>query len=107
MFRRLPSYFPNLSLKLLPLTEAEQKAFKETGFLKRLVFRVAPSTNKVGVAAVPAVRACACARVQSRGWRAQARRCLLHAELCGHRALELQALLEPCRSRPAGRKCQS
>lgn len=46
-WRRLPSFLPNLSLKLQPLTEAQQQAYEKTGHLKELVFKVAPSVNKV------------------------------------------------------------
>ena len=46
VWRRLPSYFPNLALKLVPLTEAQQAAFDKTGFLRVLTFRTAPSVNK-------------------------------------------------------------
>ena len=45
-WRRLPSFFPNLSLKLLPLEQAAQETFAKTGFLSPLAFRVAPSVNK-------------------------------------------------------------
>lgn len=47
VWRRLPSYFPNLPLKLIPLTEAQQTAYEKTGFLRRLAFRTLPSVNKV------------------------------------------------------------
>ena len=47
MFRRLPTYFPNFPLKLIPLTEAQQKIYEKTGFLRELAFRTIPSVNKV------------------------------------------------------------
>ena len=45
-WRRLPSFLPNLSLKLLPLNQAARDTFAKTGFLSQLAFRVPPSTNK-------------------------------------------------------------
>lgn len=48
VWRRLPSFLPNISLKPLPLSEAQQKAFQATGFLKEIAFKTAPSTSKVG-----------------------------------------------------------
>ena len=47
VFRRLPTYFPNFPLKLIPLTEAQQKIYEKTGFLRELAFRTIPSVNKV------------------------------------------------------------
>jgi hypothetical protein len=53
MWRRLPTYFPNLRLQMLPLT-AEQKALLgDTGWLREVAFRCEPKTTKV----------CACAAV--------------------------------------------
>jgi hypothetical protein len=49
-WRRLPAYLPNLSLKPLPLTEAQQQVYEKTGFLKELVFKTAPSVGKVRAA---------------------------------------------------------
>ncbi|KAL4857731.1 50S ribosomal protein L23 [Chlorella vulgaris] len=50
-WRRLPAYLPNLSLKPLPLTEAQQQVYEKTGFLKELVFKTAPSVGKVEIKA--------------------------------------------------------
>lgn len=47
VWRRLPSYLPNIGLKLIPLSEAQQKVFETTGFLKEIVFKTAPSVSKV------------------------------------------------------------
>ena len=46
-WRRLPSYLPNLALKLLPLDKAATETYAKTGFLEKLAFKVAPSTSKV------------------------------------------------------------
>lgn len=43
-------YLPNLVLKPLPLSEAQQQAYEKTGFLRELVFKTAPSVSKVGAA---------------------------------------------------------
>jgi hypothetical protein len=49
MWRRLPTYFPNLRLQMLPLT-AEQKALLgDTGWLREVAFRCEPKTTKVCV----------------------------------------------------------
>lgn len=50
VWRRLPAYLPNIGLKLLPLTEAQQQVFEKTGFLRELVFKTAPAVNKVRAA---------------------------------------------------------
>lgn len=47
MWRRLPAYLPNISLKLQPLSEAQQAVFEKTGFLRELVFKTPPSVSKV------------------------------------------------------------
>lgn len=49
VWKRLPAYLPNIGLKLLPLSEAQQVAFEQTGFLRELVFKTAPSVSKVEV----------------------------------------------------------
>lgn len=49
VWKRLPAYLPNLRLKLFPLSEAQQKTYEATGFLKELVFKTAPSTSKVEI----------------------------------------------------------
>ena len=46
-WRRLPAFLPNISLKLLPLSEAEQAAYQQTGRVRELVFKTAPSVSKV------------------------------------------------------------
>lgn len=66
-FRRLPSYLPNIYLRLLPLSEAEQKVFEKTGFLRKLTFRTTPSTNKVRLAVAGWRRRSAAAAAQSCG----------------------------------------
>jgi hypothetical protein len=50
VWRRLPSFLPNLSLKLLPLSEAQHTAFEQTGRLKELAFKTVPSVNKASIA---------------------------------------------------------
>jgi len=52
VFRRLPTYLPNFPLTLLPLTEAKQKLYEQTGFLKELAFKTLPRVNKVGILSV-------------------------------------------------------
>lgn len=49
MWRRLPAYLPNIQLKLLPLSEAQQQVFEKTGFLKEIAFKTAPSVSKVSL----------------------------------------------------------
>lgn len=46
-WRRLPAYLPNIVLKPLPLSEAQYAAFEQTGTLKELAFKTAPSVSKV------------------------------------------------------------
>ena len=45
--RRLPTYFPNLDLRLLPLTPEEMLQVVKTGWLPKAAFRTTPSVNKV------------------------------------------------------------
>ena len=52
VWHRLPSFLPNFTLKLLPLSEAQQKAFEATGFVRNVAFRTAPSASKVRSACV-------------------------------------------------------
>lgn len=49
VWRRLPSYFPNFPLKLIPLTETQQQVYEKTGFLKTLAFRTIPSVSKLDI----------------------------------------------------------
>jgi hypothetical protein len=46
-WRRLPSFLPNLPIRLLPFTEAQQKEFEATGYLRTVAFRTIPSLGKV------------------------------------------------------------
>ncbi|PRW45230.1 50S ribosomal L23 isoform B [Chlorella sorokiniana] len=50
-WRRLPAFLPNISLKLLPLSEAEQAAYQQTGRVRELVFKTAPSVSKLEIKA--------------------------------------------------------
>lgn len=55
-WRRLPACLPNLPLRLVPLSDAQQKAYEATGFVKQLVFKTVPSVGKVCVCVVFCVR---------------------------------------------------
>ena len=46
-WKRLPTYFLNFPLKLLPLSEKQQKAYETTGRLTELAFQTVPSAGKV------------------------------------------------------------
>ncbi|KDD75429.1 hypothetical protein H632_c689p1, partial [Helicosporidium sp. ATCC 50920] len=46
---RLPIALPNFTLKLLPLSEAQQRIYKETGFLRELAFKAPPNVSKLEV----------------------------------------------------------
>lgn len=59
-------YLPNLVLKPLPLSEAQQQAYEKTGFLRELVFKTAPSVSKVG--ALRRHQLCFGPHSQSCGW---------------------------------------
>ena len=45
--RRLPTYFANLDLRLMPLSPEETKQVMDTGWLKKAAFRTTPDVNKV------------------------------------------------------------
>lgn len=47
----MPSFLPNLPIRLLPFTEAQQKEFEATGHLRTVAFRTIPSLSKVRRAA--------------------------------------------------------
>lgn len=47
-WKRVPAFLPNLTLKLMPLSESQRAAFDATGFVKELVFRTTPQATKVG-----------------------------------------------------------
>lgn len=51
VWRRLPTYLPNLQLKLLPLKGEQLKQLQETGWLKEVAFRTTPNVNKVEIKA--------------------------------------------------------
>lgn len=46
-WRRVPTFLPNLPLKLLPLSETQRAAYDTTGFVKELVFKTVPQATKV------------------------------------------------------------
>lgn len=47
VWRRLPSFLPNIPIRLLPFTEAQQKEFEASGHLRTVAFRTIPSLSKV------------------------------------------------------------
>lgn len=47
VLKRLPIYFPNLQLKLMPLSEVQRQLWDTSGYVTELVFRTSPRTNKV------------------------------------------------------------
>eukprot|EP00205_Picochlorum_sp_RCC944_P000475 CAMPEP_0182611976 /NCGR_PEP_ID=MMETSP1330-20130603/16230_1 /TAXON_ID=464278 /ORGANISM="Picochlorum sp., Strain RCC944" /LENGTH=386 /DNA_ID=CAMNT_0024831449 /DNA_START=190 /DNA_END=1346 /DNA_ORIENTATION=+ len=46
VWRRVPAFLPNLILKLVPLSEAQQAVYAKTGFVKELVFKTVPQATK-------------------------------------------------------------
>jgi hypothetical protein len=46
-WKRLPTFFANIPLKLMPLTEGQQKAYETSGALKQVAFQTIPSVSKV------------------------------------------------------------
>ena len=46
-WKRLPTFFANIPLKLMPLTEGQQKAYETSGSLKQVAFQTIPSVSKV------------------------------------------------------------
>eukprot|EP01026_Neomeris_dumetosa_P077316 TRINITY_DN83369_c0_g1_i1.p2 TRINITY_DN83369_c0_g1~~TRINITY_DN83369_c0_g1_i1.p2 ORF type:complete len:134 (-),score=7.54 TRINITY_DN83369_c0_g1_i1:375-737(-) len=47
VYRRLPTWFPNFPLRLLPLTEEEFLQLKTTGWLRLVKFMTKPDMNKI------------------------------------------------------------
>lgn len=48
-WKRLPTFFANIPLKLMPLSETQQKAYETNGTLKQVAFQTIPSVSKVVV----------------------------------------------------------
>ena len=48
-WRRLPTYFVNFPLRLLPLSEKQQKIYEATGHLSEVAFKTTPKAGKVSV----------------------------------------------------------
>ncbi|KAL6766884.1 MRPL23 [Auxenochlorella protothecoides x Auxenochlorella symbiontica] len=48
-WRRLQAALPNLTLKLYPLSKAQQAIYETTGTVKELVFRTTPKANKAEI----------------------------------------------------------
>lgn len=48
-WKRVPAFLPNLTLKLLPLSEAQRSAYEATGFVKDLVFKTTPQATKFDI----------------------------------------------------------
>eukprot|EP01023_Acetabularia_acetabulum_P013826 TRINITY_DN1671_c0_g2_i1.p4 TRINITY_DN1671_c0_g2~~TRINITY_DN1671_c0_g2_i1.p4 ORF type:complete len:117 (+),score=8.72 TRINITY_DN1671_c0_g2_i1:199-549(+) len=47
VFRRLPTWFPNFPLRLLPLKEEELIQLRNTGWLRSVKFMTKPDMNKI------------------------------------------------------------
>lgn len=47
-WRRLPAFFPNVPLRMLPLKPAAAQQVRETGWAREVAFRTAPNVTKVG-----------------------------------------------------------
>ncbi len=47
MWRRLPTFLPNIPIKLLPFSEAQQAEYQASGFLRTVAFKTPPSLSKV------------------------------------------------------------
>lgn len=52
VWRRLPTFLPNLPIRLLPFSEAQQKEFEATGYLRTVTFRTIPSLGKLDIKAL-------------------------------------------------------
>eukprot|EP00879_Flechtneria_rotunda_P002307 GHRR01002501.1.p1 GENE.GHRR01002501.1~~GHRR01002501.1.p1 ORF type:complete len:181 (+),score=73.91 GHRR01002501.1:175-717(+) len=50
-WRRLPTWFPNLRLRMLPLTKEQQQQVIDTGWLREVAFRAEPRVNKMEIKA--------------------------------------------------------
>lgn len=55
-WKRLPTFFANIPLKLMPLSEGQQKAFETNGTLKQVAFQTVPSVSKVTASHLHSVR---------------------------------------------------
>jgi hypothetical protein len=44
---RLPAFFPNLPLRMLPLGAEQLQQLKETGWVREVAFRTEPRVTKV------------------------------------------------------------
>lgn len=55
MWRRLPTYFPNIRLAMLPLSPEAKEQLVATGWLREVAFKTEPRVNKVRCARFCAV----------------------------------------------------
>lgn len=49
VWKRLPTYLVNMTMRMMPLTREQLKQVNETGWLREVVFRTTPNVNKVEV----------------------------------------------------------
>jgi hypothetical protein len=54
MWRRLPTWFPNIKMTMLPISEAELQQVLECGWLREVAFKTEPRVNKVYIQTVTA-----------------------------------------------------
>jgi ribosomal protein L23 len=47
VWRRLPTFFPNFPLRMMPVSEAQAAQIRETGWVREAAFRTEPHVNKV------------------------------------------------------------
>jgi hypothetical protein len=77
VWRRLPTFFPNFPLRMMPLSESQAAQIRETGWVREAAFRTEPHVNKV--------------RGQGRGGAP----CRAHAVRAPSRSLSLSASAKP------------
>ena len=47
VWRRLPTFLPNIPIRLLPFSESQQAEYQASGFLRTVAFKTPPSLSKV------------------------------------------------------------
>lgn len=47
VWHRLPTFLPNVPMRLIPFNKAQKEAYEATGFVRTVAFRTLPSLGKV------------------------------------------------------------
>mmetsp|Transcript_10608 Transcript_10608/g.31927 ORF Transcript_10608/g.31927 Transcript_10608/m.31927 type:complete len:103 (-) Transcript_10608:1837-2145(-) len=49
VWHRLPTFLPNVPMRLIPFNKAQKEAYEATGFVRTVAFRTLPSLGKLDI----------------------------------------------------------